>query len=104
MKTVVVEWKHLDKDGQTCDRCAATGIGVVETVRNLAAECREEGVEIVFRETLLAPEEIDQSNLILIDGIPLEDILPDTTAAESCCASCGDLTGREWRMKRFRRQ
>jgi len=95
MKTVVVEWKHLDKDGRTCDRCAETGLGVAEVVRNLAAECRGKGVEIVFRETLLAADEINQSNLILINGVPVEEILPDARASESCCCSCGDLTGKD---------
>ncbi|MDH3392569.1 MAG: DUF2703 domain-containing protein [Desulfobulbaceae bacterium] len=95
MKKIVVEWMHLDKDGQTCDRCAETGVGVVETVQALAAECREKGVEIVFRETRLAPEQIDQSNLILVDGVPIEDLLPDAVASASCCCSCGDLTGKD---------
>lgn len=95
MKRIVVEWKHLDKDGQTCDRCAETGVGVVETVQALQAECLGKGVEIVFRETLLAVAEIDQSNLILIDGVPIEDILPETKVSTSCCCSCGDLTGQE---------
>lgn len=95
MKTVVVEWKHLDQAGQTCDRCAETGAGVVETVQALAAECRQRGVELVFRETLLSPAEIAQSNLILIDGVAIEDILPGANASESCCCSCGELTGKD---------
>lgn len=95
MKKIVVEWMHLDKDGRTCDRCAETGVWVVEAVQALAAECREKGVEIVFKETLLAAEEIGQSNLILIDGVPVEDILPGAKASESCCCSCGDLTGQD---------
>ncbi|MDH3454402.1 MAG: DUF2703 domain-containing protein [Desulfuromonadales bacterium] len=95
MKTIVVEWRHLDKDGETCDRCAETGAGVAELVRDLAAECRGKGVDIVFRETKLTAADIDQSNLILIDGVPVEDILPDATVSESSCCSCSDLTGND---------
>mgnify|MGYP001195801578 CR=1 FL=1 len=95
MKTVSVEWRHLDKDGKTCDRCAQTGEGVVELVQQMNAECRPHGVRIVFRETRLTEAEIDQSNLILINGTPLEALLPTTTVSTSPCCSCGDLTGRE---------
>ncbi|MDP2758145.1 MAG: DUF2703 domain-containing protein [Desulfurivibrionaceae bacterium] len=95
MKTVMVEWRHLDKEGKTCDRCAETGQGVAELVQRLQVECRKKGVEILFREIKLTEANIEQSNLILINGRPIEDILPRTTASESSCCSCGELTGRE---------
>ncbi|MFZ5773885.1 MAG: DUF2703 domain-containing protein [Thermodesulfobacteriota bacterium] len=95
MRTVTVEWRHLDKDGKTCDRCAATGQELIELVRRMDAECRPKGVRIVFTETRLTEAEIDQSNLILINGAPLESLLPKTTASTSPCCSCGELTGRE---------
>ena len=95
MQTVVVEWKHLDKDGQTCDRCEETGTGIDAMVQELAVACKGKGVEVVFKETLLTADQIDQSNLILINGKPVEDILPDAKVSESCCCSCGDLTGKD---------
>lgn len=95
MKTVTVEWRHLDKEGKTCLRCAETGRGVVELVQRLQEECRPRGVDILFTETKLSETEIDQSNLILINGKPIEDILPSTAASENCCCSCGALTGKE---------
>ena len=95
MKTVTVEWRHLDKEGKTCDRCAETGQGVATLVHALQKECRPKGVEILFTETKLSEAEISQSNLILINGKPLESVLPMATASESSCCSCGDLTGRE---------
>ncbi len=94
MKTVTVEWKHLEQGGKTCDRCAATGKGIVELVRELQAECRPKGVEIVLIETKLTAAEIGQSNLICINGVPLERVLPLASASESPCCSCGDLTGQ----------
>lgn len=95
MKKVVIEWKHLDKDGRTCERCTQTGAGIVEMAQILADECGPRGVEIVFRETLLTENEIPLSNLILINGTPLEKILPQARSAENNCCSCGDLLGRE---------
>jgi hypothetical protein len=95
MKTVTIEWKHLDQEGETCERCATTGKGIVELVRQLQAECAPKGVEIRFAETTLTAAEIGQSNLILINGAPLEMLLPQACAASSPCCSCGELTGKE---------
>ena len=95
METITVEWRHLDKEGKTCNRCAETGQGIAETMQRLREECRGKGVEILFTETKLSEAEISQSNLILINGKPLESVLPMATASESSCCSCGDLTGRE---------
>jgi len=94
MKTVTVEWKHLDQGGQTCERCADTGEGLVRLAQRLQAECRPKGVEILFTETLLTSDEIGQSNLILINGTPLASLLPEAIASSSPCCSCGELTGR----------
>lgn len=95
MKTVMVEWLHLDKEGKTCERCAQTGQGIAELIQQLREECRPKGVEILFTETKITEAAIEQSNLILINGAPLEAILPQATASESRCCSCGELTGKE---------
>jgi hypothetical protein len=95
MKTVTVEWRHLDKEGKTCDRCAETGQGVAEMVHTLQQECRAKGVDILFTETKLSEAEISQSNLILINGKPIETLLPLATISASPCCSCGELTGKE---------
>jgi hypothetical protein len=95
MQTVTVEWRHLDKDGATCDRCAETGDGIKELVQQMDAECRSSGVRIEFTETRLSAAEIGQSNLILINGIALEEILPQTAVSASPCCSCGELIGEE---------
>ncbi len=95
MKTVMVEWRHLEKEGKTCDRCARTGQGIAELVQRLQEECRPKGVKILFTETKMTEAEIGQSNLVLINGVPLETVLPRTTASKSSCCSCGELTGKE---------
>jgi hypothetical protein len=95
MKKITVEWCHLDKEGKTCDRCAETGQGIAETVQRLQVECKAKGVEILFTETKLSEAQIDQSNLILINGKPIETVLPRTTVSKSSCCSCGELTGQE---------
>lgn len=94
MPTITIEWQHLDVAGTTCQRCGDTGMELVRAVEQLQAECAPKGVEILFRETLLDAGQIAHSNTILVNGAPLESILPHTLARTSCCASCGDLTGQ----------
>lgn len=94
MQTIIIEWRHLDVAGETCQRCGDTGMELSLAIERLQAECAPKGVDIVFRETLLTADEIAQSNTILINGLPLEMILPHSLASASCCASCGDLTGQ----------
>lgn len=94
MKTITIEWLHLDVAGETCQRCGDTGRELAQVVERLRSECAPRGVDILFKETLLPAEQIARSNTILINGLPLETILPHTEASASCCTSCGDLTGR----------
>lgn len=68
MQTVTVEWRHLDNDGVTCDRCAETGDGIKKMVQQMDAKCSPSGVRIDFIETRSSASEIGQSNLILING------------------------------------
>lgn len=95
MTTITVEWRHLDQAGQTCERCADTGTELKRVVAGLQAECGPKGVEILFTETLLAKDDIGQSNLILINGRPLETMLSGALASENSCCSCSSLTGRQ---------
>ena len=93
MKALEIEWKHLDVDGKTCDRCAGTGDEIRQVVDRLHAECAKQDVHIKLKEVKLSDREIGESNRILIDGIPLEDIIPETTVSQNDCPSCGDLLG-----------
>ena len=93
MHELTIEWRHYDKEGATCDRCAATGTSVREVVAGLTNELAGKGISFVFTETMLSEEQMAQSNLILFNGIPLEDLLGSATAAENDCQSCSSLTG-----------
>lgn len=94
MPTITIEWRHLEVAGQTCQRCGDTGQELARAIAHLREECGPRGVTILFSETRLPLEQVNQSNTILINGAPLETLLPQATAAASCCDSCGDLTGR----------
>lgn len=85
-----VEWRHYDKDGATCERCGDTGANLRQVIAGFVAK----GVPIELHETLLESDRIAESNLVLINGVALEELLAATTGA-SDCPSCSCLTGSE---------
>jgi len=93
MKELEIIWKHLDVDGKTCDRFAGTGDEIRQFVNLLHEECAMQDVHITLKEIKLTENEIEESNRILINGVPLEDILPETTVSQNACSSCSDLLG-----------
>ncbi|MDD2500134.1 MAG: DUF2703 domain-containing protein [Geobacter sp.] len=88
-RSVLIEWRHYDKDGLTCNRCCGTGANLRQVVADYAGR----GVLIELQEILLPFERISESNLVLINGVPLEQLLAGVTG-ESECASCGCLAGQ----------
>jgi len=95
MRELTVEWLHYEKEGATCDRCAATGKSIREVVAGLSDELAGQGVKVTFFETPLTEEFMAQSNMILFNGIPLEDLLGTATSAQNDCQSCSCLTGTD---------
>ena len=94
MKSLEVEWRHLDIAGNTCVRCSETGAALKEVVSGLAKECRASGWDIFLKETKLTEKELAESNIILINGIPMEKIL-GAEASQSHCASCCEVVEQE---------
>lgn len=90
-----IEWRHLEIGGDTCTRCAETGKNLAQVVRDLHKELASRGVEVIFTETTLGPDRIGESNAVLFNGVPLEQILSGVEVSENYCASCSDLTGSE---------
>ncbi len=95
MQTLTIEWRHLEVEGETCDRCDSTGHEVRAIVSELNRECFAAGVIVTLQETLLAEQDIAQSNQILINGKPVENLLAGVSASSSSCSSCSELTGKE---------
>lgn len=95
MQELSIEWRHYDKEGATCDRCAATGSSVREVVAELSKELADKGIAVIFTEKKLPEELMAQSNMILFNGVPLETVLENAAADENHCPSCSCLTGSE---------
>jgi hypothetical protein len=93
MNRLEIEWRHLDKDGKTCDRCSDIGETVRAAYADLVEELKPKGWEVTLKETLLTDQEIPESNSIYFNGIAIEKLLSDTRKSENCCASCGEILG-----------
>lgn len=103
MKTLTIEWKHLESDGATCDRCGYTGRALRKTVRALRRDCRPQRVAIKFIETKLPPSRLAKSNVILFNGVPLEIALGDAKVRANECGSCSTLVGEAARCRAVQR-
>ncbi len=94
MKTLKIEWKHLDVEGETCNRCYDTGENLNQEVKRLNRALQPQGIEVEWFETKLDDTQIPQSNTILFNGVPIEDIL-NIEVLQNYCDSCTTLLGNE---------
>jgi len=92
MKTLKIEWRHLDVEGETCNRCYDTGENLEQEVKRLNRSLQPQGIEVEWTETKLDDTQIPQSNSILFNGVPIEDIL-NIEVSENYCDSCTNLLG-----------
>lgn len=90
-----IEWRHLEVDGATCDRCSSTGKAAMEAIERLRKDLNTCDVEVEFVEISLPEGDLPQSNMIILNGIPLESLLERASVIMTDCASCGCLTGRD---------
>ena len=102
MKTLHIEWKHLDKDSGTCDRCAETGATLRRVMNDLTGELAAQDIRVTFMETSLSENEIPQSNSVLFNGVPLEDLLPGVQVIDNHCASCSNLCDEDTSCRAIR--
>jgi hypothetical protein len=87
MKQLQIEWRHLGDRTATCSRCAATGRALDDVMGDLADELTERGVRLVFTETVLGADDVAASNVLLFNGVPLEQVVQGARAAESHCGT-----------------
>jgi len=87
-----IEWRHLDLGQSFCGHCSDTGVNLWEVITTLGQEHLLDDVELVLENTILPPEQFEESNVVLINGIPVEKIVgAEVTFAG--CDGCQDLNG-----------
>lgn len=94
MKKLLIEWKHYAKEGKTCERCLETGTNLQQAVAGLKDELASRNVVIEIKELELAEDQMADSNSLLFNGAPLEELLPQTKVGQNNCCSCSDMTGQ----------
>ena len=94
METLKIEWRHLDVEGETCERCYDTGENLNAEVKRLNKKLKSKGIKVEWFETKLKDNKISQSNELLFNGVPIEKIL-EIKVAENYCDSCTELLGKE---------
>jgi hypothetical protein len=94
--TLLVEWRHIGESvDATCERCAATGRTLAEVVAAIRPALSARRIRVRVTETVLPPERIGESNTILFNGIPIEDLLDEVRVEMTPCTSCSCITGTE---------
>ncbi len=106
MMELRITWQRLvDDQGQTCDRCSATGDAVKSAVQMLCEALAPLGIVVIAEERELSRTEFMraplESNRILIMDRVLEEWLGAETGQSCCCGPCGD---EECRNVSFREQ
>jgi len=54
MKSLHLEWQHIEEKGRTCRRCADTGVTLNQVIEELAEELKPMGVSLNLTETKLS--------------------------------------------------
>lgn len=91
-KSLTIEWRHLDVAGSTCDRCAGTYGNILNAITELERSGELAGIEVGIIDTPLSKDRIGESNMVLINDVPIEQ-LTGAGVQYTECTSCGDLIG-----------
>ena len=91
-KGLTIEWRHLEIRGETCDRCSGTYGNILEASTSLECSGELEGIKVEIIDTSLTEDRIGESNMVLINDMPIEHLL-GAGVQYTECSSCGDLIG-----------
>jgi hypothetical protein len=96
MKTeLVIEWKHIGKDVEsTCERFQETGMTLAAVLAEISTLLEMEGISVRMVETVLENDTVAESNSLLFNGVPIEELLEgvEVTATPCACITCEEDT------------
>lgn len=95
VKDIQVVYQRLIKEGNTCTRCDQTGANVDKVVQQLQKELASQGVNIAVEKKALGEDEIPESNMVFINGEPIENIVPGVRVFSNDCKSCCAVVCKE---------
>lgn len=85
---VLVECEFLVVDGETCERCTDTR----QAARDAVEQARARGIQVDLVERELDAADVANSNRVLVNGMPAEQIVGGATGSSEC-PSCSDMLG-----------
>lgn len=95
-KELVIEWKHIGKDIEhTCERCEETGLTLKAVLAEIGMLLEMEGVSVRMVETVLPSDAVAESNSLLFNGVPIEELLEGVEVVNTPCCSCSCITCEE---------
>ncbi|MCE5338804.1 MAG: DUF2703 domain-containing protein [Methanomicrobiaceae archaeon] len=95
-KELVIEWKHIGSGiDNTCERCHETGMTLAAVLTEISTLLEMEGVSVRVVEIVLPNEAVAESNSLLFNGVPIEDLLEGVEVTTTPCCSCSCITCEE---------
>lgn len=89
-----IRWQRLVSNGETCERCRLTEEEVDEAVGKLDEALESLGIDVKLEKESISEEEFEEnptiSNMVYLDGKPLEEWIGGNTGQSECCDVCGD--------------
>lgn len=89
---LLITWRRLVVDGETCQRCSETEKELEKAISTLKMALEPLGIQVYLEKEEISHEEFRKnplaSNQILLNGIPLENILGAKTGKSECCDVC----------------
>ncbi len=94
-KKLTIKWQRLvNEDNKTCPRCSGTEEEIEKAVSLLRQCLSPLDIEVIFEKIALSAEEFKKnpllSNIIFIQGKPIEEWIGATVGKSRCCDACGD--------------
>lgn len=91
-KMLVVKWKRLISQGETCPRCGSTEENLDSAVEILTQVLAPLEIKVKFHKESLSlldfKKNNTESNRIWINSIPLEEYIGATNGENACCGVC----------------
>ena len=95
-KELVIEWKHIGNEiEKTPEEFEETGMTLSAVLAEIRMLLEMEGIGVRVDETVLPDDAPAESNSLLFNGVPIEELLEGIEVITTPCSSCSCLTCEE---------